>query len=793
MSEKVKILYPGEKLPLDSTIKTRNLGSSLFVGLAVFIVITSFLFIGLCKNYYPIEKTHFQNIFGFWVFVIGMVSNYQGSGFFENLHLMNKAPVDFIGNTLVYRWIASLMGGSALGIYLGIQAFKPTGGIEIIRGKRKLQGEEAFIDLKREFDSQCSGGGGSGIVVFAKPVFAPSLETLANFSLKRPFNPNLDSIEDLKPKHYIQFPDEVKTKHHIFIGGTGRGKTQTIKYILISQLYRKILLGGMEKIFMVDTPKGDYSKDFRKEDMYFLSPEELGSISWDVAKDIYNNLLAYSFWEGKIPTPEGDQVWSKAAIEIGTGSTVFHQCLAPESWTYGMLAYMFGKEPKDLLKILKYHPEAKQILKSPEETIGSVMFNLASFTSDLIQLARVFDGFEEKKSVYQATAKALKFDDYLKYISDEMAEDFIEVQDKNDSSVKNQITEEMARFKSLMFKGMVRYFNNRNKKWVWQNIDLFVKQPIHKQVSLLLGGHKTEDGKTISFFDDIEKENLLKLSANPFADTSNAWVELCSNIVHYAKEWDKIEQQKKLSLRDWFTSNNPDKRILVIKPSESFPSLTDGLLRGILSFTDKVILGDLKDSKTRRLHIIIDEFQNIGNIKTYTQKALSLYRSRGCSVSLAFQDISQITDTYGEHWTSFLTSNVASIFLLGTNEGPTNQKFSDLVGEMTFKRAHRTRNSDGGYNEDIQEHQGKVMTPDEFNTLGSNRGDKSSGSKLGTIKLCYIVGGLNPVYILKLPILQYPERSEKIEAKWVKETRKNPDLPIMKEIWALKTEKFHIK
>lgn len=760
--EKIKVLYPGDSLPLDTTIKTKFFGSALLVGLLTFFLATSIATL-ISLKLYPVAltKTPLMMVLDYWNMLLGMASTpLVGSGFIHYAFLFKQAVKSDSANLMAALLFAPAVLGAAAGVFMFFVFFKPVGGVKTIRGKEKLYDKEAYANLKKEFDFLNGKDGSKG----SKIVLA---------SEDGKFNPNTTSIDSLKRGAFIEIPEEVRTKHSMVSGGTGRGKTQFIKYTQVSQIYNRILAGENVKAFLLDTPKGDYSSLFAEDKMFKLAPEEEGSISWDISKDLYNNLTAEAFWQGKIPANDKDPIWSNAAIAVGTGATVFLQVVAPEAWNYGMLAYLLGKSGDELEPILKTHyPEANQFLNSAEETLSSVMFNIGTYTKDFIQLGRIFDGYHTKAAIYQATAKALKHpqEGYLDFITTEMEKDVDAEGDTNDESkVKaHQTTKEQAKFKAVMFKGLVRTLNKADSRWRWKNFAHLVNFPLEKQISLVL----SKAGLSKEEAEEIRGKTTDSIVAN-------AWVRLCENVAFYAEQWDEFESQKRLSIKEWFKANNPERQILVLKPSEKFPTLTDSLIRGILTYSDSVVLGELEDSKTRKLHIIIDEFQSYGNIKTYTTKALALYRSRGCSVTLAFQDVAQLEDLYGDKWVNFLTSNMGSIFLLGTNEGTTNQRYSDLVGEATIKRLHRSVSygaNGKSISEDWQEHQVKVMTPDEFNLLGANTGSM-------TINYCYIVGGLNPVYLLEAPILSYPTRSRAKEAKWVKEVHTIPQLPDLRKKW----------
>ncbi|WP_136419517.1 type IV secretion system DNA-binding domain-containing protein [Herbaspirillum sp. ST 5-3] len=758
MKEQIKIVYPLENDPSDPTIKFRSLKAAIYLSSTTFFFVVSITLL-LTLRMYPVQipEHPFLMAFHYWNFFFGLLrSGFVSDGFRVYNALDKQAMIAGVAGTYQVLVFTPLVLGFICGYFVFKSAFKVRTGIQVIRGKKKLEGLEAFEFLKQAFDR----------MIGKKKQFSSRL-ILASRSGK--FNPNETSIDEVDRGDVIEIPEDVRTKHHIFTGGTGRGKSQSIKYILVSQEYQKIRNGENVKMFIADTPKGDYATLFAEEDMWRWAPHEKGSIAWDMPADIYNNLVAESFWRGKIPVSENADIWPEAAIAVGTGATVFLQGVAPKAWNAGMLAYMLMKSGEELEPILtKFYPESMQILNAHEETLSSVMFNIGTYTKDLIQISRVFDGFNIKGAIYQATARALRSDLYLNFIVDEMRNDNDEAEENKG---KGNPSKNEAQFKANMFKGLVKALNNKagkEKVWAWKHLAQYLEMPVEKQIKKIISAHT---------LDKDEQEIFQGVASN--SEVVRAWADLCANVVHYAKQWDEIENQKRLSIRDWILDEKPSKKILVLKPSEAFPTLTDSFIRGILDYSSSIILGELEDSDKRQFLLIIDEFQSYGNIKKFTSKALALFRSRGVSVSLAFQDLAQLEDTYKKEWTNFLTSNVGSIFLLGTNDGETNEKYSRLVGEATIKRPDRTTSWGAGgksTSESPKELQNKVMTPDEFNYLGVDLPTK-------TIKYCYIAGGLNPVFLLEIPLLTYPKRSEPVRADWLNETYRVPSLPNMMNQW----------
>jgi len=749
---KAKWLLPGDQQPLDTTIQTVHVGSAMITGLFTTIIVASLVLLLSWANYPffpapPSEKPPIFHVQAFWQVLAGLLSTlFQGDVFHyyhAYLHRLNQIG---LGDSLAYRWLIAMLSGVACGGWAFWKALKPVGGVRHIKGKELLEGKLAYNTLKREFQFLCRNGKGSGLVIGADHEFNPT-------------NPKHYSPQYLKPGRFIEKPEALRRSHALYIGGTGRGKTQLIYYLEVAQVYQRIRNGEALKLLIADTPKSDYCKYFHSSHIFKIAPHEEGSVCWNIAEDLRNPLVANAFWKGKIPVEEKNAIWSLAAVAVCTGITKVLQTLAPKVWNYGMLAHLLAKNGEELSLIVGDHyPEARQVLNSAGETLASVMFNLGTYTADIIQLGRIHDCFDTKIPVRQASAKALQLSSYLNFIILDMSQD---VQDGSNETVRLK--------KAAYFKGVCLYLNQTQAGWCWEDFAKLIMQPIDTQHELIF-----------PFLTGSEKALLIKPA---FMD---GWKNLCATVLLHASEWDQAERSRRLSIRTWIMLENPKRKVMILKPSESFPTLTEGLIKGILYFANTVILGDLTDSRTRKFHILIDEFQSYGNIEAFTAPALSLYRSRGVSISLAMQDLAQLVKIYGQEFVDFMTSNTGSIFMLGVNDGFTANKFSELLGEKTIAKLHRSLSqSDGGKSTstDEQHHQEKVMGANEFNLLGANE---------ATLSMTYLAlfARQNPAYILTAPILAYKTRSASKPARWIDTLPSNPALPDMDRIWDISNDSY---
>lgn len=739
---KPKYLFPGDKPPLDTTIPVVYVGSALLMALLGMVLITSMV-LWLSWHDFPFfpappsNRPALVHVQAFWQVMAGLVSKpLQGEVFHEYRSYLYQLNQIGMSNALAYRWFLAIGCGLVGGIWTFWVSLKPVGGVRHVRGKTLLQGRQAYDTLKREFGFLSQNGRGSGLILGADRGFDPT-------------NREHYLIKHLKAGTFIEKPESLRRAHSIYLGGTGRGKTQLINYLEVAQLYQRMRNRESVKLFIADTPKGDYVRQFHAHHRYLISPIDADGMCWHIAEDLNNHLVANAFWKGKIPLEDKNPIWSLAAISVCTGVTKVLQEIAPKAWNYGMLAHLLGKPGEELALIIGSHyPEARQVLHSAGDTLASVMFNLGTYTADIIQLGRIHDCFDSKQPVHQASAQALRSSAYLNFV----------VKDMSSDPLGGNETERIK--KATYFKAVCCYLNqayhNSASPWQWKHFVQFVQQPLdvqHERLLPQLYGN--------------EKGLLLKPG---FMD---GWKQLCVAVIQHATEWDEAEGLTRLSVRSWLKDRCPERKILILKPSESFPGLTEGLIKGLLYFANSVILGEMQDSRSRRLHILIDELQSYGNIEPFTAPALALYRSRGVSLSLAFQDLAQLVKIYGQEFVDFLNSNTGSIYILGVNDGFTANKLSDLLGERTIAKLHRSVSVGQGSpstSMDEQHHQEKVMPANEFNLLGANDATK-------TITFLALFARQNPAYVLTAPILNYKTRSVSQPAAWMTQTPKTPPTP----------------
>ncbi|WP_205191349.1 type IV secretion system DNA-binding domain-containing protein [Burkholderia sp. LMG 13014] len=774
---------------------------------------------------------------------------------------------------LGWRWVFSFLVGTIAAVKIAFAAWKATETEIQIRGRVLVEGEDAYPTFKRDLANQLRREADDGI----EPAFI--IET------DNGYNPNDPDLDQLKPNEKVCMPDGQRRPHFLFAAGSRRGKTQIIKK-RTHEFKRRILAGEIIKLFIVDTPKADYSRDLPHEMMHMCAPHDKNGVAWWVANDLNNKLHAETFWKGQIPDNEKDPFWSMSSRAVSVGSTValINEC--GTDWGFNNVVHYLKLTAAELEPIIRQHyPEAIQIIQMGETTLSNVLGTMESFTTHLLQLAEAWDGYQYKRDINQMSVRLLQ--DQYETNQIRLAEHLIGIfQESNGKStpiIDNIIPH-------LVFRGIIRslnkeFGNEEGKRWAWANMVSILKKP-YREIFAFAGQTLTQDEKSLmvssiakqpiiqAFSRLLQRgfafntdEEMIKYVNNQFSkpedqhanmvfralirkhwhddipfvdmvDSLEQWDTAIFDIVannlsshelaslankndhqtlitklapifSWYNTWDKFEAQPRFSFRDWLYDENPDKKIFVLKQSGTYHTITSPLIRGMLLYAkgiidDDAFLDDKDAGFVRQFYILMDEFQALGNIKDFIEPALERFASKGVTVMLAVQALSQLVKIqgYGQEFVDFLLGNTGNIFFIGSNIGKDTEIISNAVGKKWFKKLHTSityQENGKSVSQNWQEHEGIVITPDEVNSkLGldqngypqltliqrlwnffakflpeHHRKDWITEPKKLPIRYLYLGANMPKAYILETPVCRYKSVTQPEPADWI-DRRKDP-------------------
>lgn len=742
--EKPIVLLPGDKRVLDGYTPVIHAGTAITLavfgyvsaaGLALFLTWFNFPFFPLPESGYS-KLSHIFHYFNHWFIgrLVKLPSYYTYGGWMN--HVIELRQIHLIA----IRHILATIVGAYVGYKFFIYSWKPIDNQRQIRGKKLLKDQEAFNDLKAKWDAQ--------IKATISEKFPKGRRALIIASDKG-FQPNKKETFDAKAK-VIRMPDDQRRTHQVFLGGSRRGKGVTLKQ-QIMQVYYRILNGAKDKLMIIDTPKGEYGSLFKSKYTVQFAPDEKHSVEYWIARDLEYDADFKSFWAGRIPTNEKEPYWSDSARAIGVAIMVFLRNQCGEDWNLSHFAYWRDQSQKTLIEIAREHyPDALKTLEAPENTVGTHMSTLSVNSSDAIELAKIWNGYQHKSDIHQMSAALLQKAFWLTWFINTAYPLTRTVGEEEDQKVE-EIPENY--FSHHTISGLLKHLNGRGK-WTWADLKALVTQPISEQVAI---AKKFVDEANHKFF---AEPNLA------------VYAKFIKPIITKAELWDRYEAKPKFSLREWVLDENPKNKILLIKPSGRFRDQTVALIRGMLFYmagliNDKYFPEDKsKDCPhIRRFHIVCDEFQALGNLKEFIGPAMEMFASKGVTIYLACQDLSQLKEIYGDNFLKFLQANTGNVWLMGVNMGDSAEMISNQLGKKTILKRHEsTTYQDNGKSTSVnyQEHEGVVITPDEINELGSK-----FETHRNYVRYLYIPGNMSNAYILEAEMSSYPTLYKPEKPEWM--------------------------
>jgi Type IV secretion-system coupling protein DNA-binding domain len=252
-------------------------------------------------------------------------------------------------------------------------------------------GGDGFKALKEFLDNEFEHQPGKAApLVLAAPKGVDLLQVKGNLPHKLRL---LDRLMGRKgPNHNTLFSqciplsDDRSRTHILVVGGTGTGKSLTLKPIFHQAIQLRHKLVVLDK-------KGEYLAEVASKHFFMMGFHDRRQVKWIPGRDIRNIPAALQFIEGVIPSPEGDKIWSDAA-KLSSVAIMAHLInTKPLEWDWTDFQELYLLPNEELANLCKVsYPEAYKIFTSAENTISSVMFNLATYLAPLMSFAREWEG-----------------------------------------------------------------------------------------------------------------------------------------------------------------------------------------------------------------------------------------------------------------------------------------------------------------------------------------------------------------------------------------------------------------
>jgi len=152
------------------------------------------------------------------------------------------------------------------------------------------------------------------------------------------------------------------------------------------------------------------------------------------------------------------------------------------------------------------------------------------------------------------------------------------------------------------------------------------------------------------------------------------------------------------------------------------------------------------------VHLLMDEFSNV-SLPDDFDKILSVMRSRGVSVSIILQNLSQLKALFEKQWES-ITGNCDEFLYLGGNEKETHKYVSELLGKenLDTNTFGKSSGRSGNYSTNYQMTGRELLTPDEVRMLDNRYA-------------ILFIRGERPIMDLKYDLLKHPNVADSADGK----------------------------
>lgn len=580
--------------------------------------------------------------------------------------------------------------------------------------------------------------------------------------------------KDKKGEHLIDddksvaLAEDIRRKHAMYVGSTGRGKTQKLTYDIM-QTYKRIRVDKDKcRMFILDTPKQDFTGLMEPKDVLNASPQYKYSSKWLPAIDINDELSAEVFIDrvesAKLKGGNSQDQWTIASKNLVVGFLVFLQKLCPEQWNLSQLAYFLTRGNLDDIRtnlLTNAYPKGSGTFNTAGNTFAGVLMNTQNFINCFTTIAEWNDDFQNKQMLFGGHSRVFKNPQFIEWAENEICYAIEKMKILTPSEIQNYRLEE----------GGVNpfYYGNENLKHFGSVFFKYIK--------------KLTDEKPDWNWEDLKKY-IIKNKAQYYNEciiSKDRYSEVVAlRLDSRAEYWDEIENtiiNKGFSIKNWITKNPmdasvlssgvrnvSDKKVFVMAPDEA--KLTTGYCAGLLGLADMSILSNaVPNNSDNEDYIYIDELPAFGDIENFLNNGLALYRSKGFSVNIALQDISQLVTIYQSNFKNFIQSNMGAVYFIGVGPGESSDawiKYYDRCEYDIFNP--NLKKTDNGY----------CRRESKDAVLKSTLLDMGTTKDLTHIKyLLTIAGDSDYVYTLQIPIIKNYSGSAEFQELIKKSLTKN--------------------
>lgn len=198
-----------------------------------------------------------------------------------------------------------------------------------------------------------------------------------------------------------------------------------------------------------------------------------------------------------------------------------------------------------------------------------------------------------------------------------------------------------------------------------------------------------------------------------------------------ALAWGHVPKAERVSLRSWLHGKGPASQTLLLQNNTDFPEISAGWMRQVIQRLVRISgSSSFTDDRDRRIWFILDEFPQLGHMPDLL-RVPETHRSKGATLVLTAQSISQIYSTYGREDGDTLINLMQTKIILKPGQGSDLvARLNAWVGKLRWRDPMECGITENGIRVPIKEYEDDLLTPAYMNGLGPET-DGVSGLILG--------------------------------------------------------------
>ena len=198
-----------------------------------------------------------------------------------------------------------------------------------------------------------------------------------------------------------------------------------------------------------------------------------------------------------------------------------------------------------------------------------------------------------------------------------------------------------------------------------------------------------------------------------------------------ALAWGRVPKAERVSLRSWLHGKGPAAQTLLLQNNTDFPEISAEWMRQVIQRLVRISgSSSFPDDRERRIWFILDEFPQLGHMPDLL-RVPETHRSKGATLVLTAQSISQIYSTYGREDGDTLVNLMQTKIILKPGQGSDLvSRLNAWVGKLRWRDPMESGMTENGIRMPIKEYEDDLLTPAYMNGLGPET-DSVSGLILG--------------------------------------------------------------